>query len=386
MPIKLGNNARAHLAAPLTDDGTTIVLNVEDSATFPALGAGDWFPMTLSDPDGHLEVVKVTARSGNLLIAIRGQEATAARAWDAGDRAEIRFTAGVIEAMRSEGQEYAATQATSAKDTANAYTNQTATTLRGEVATAISGERNTSAAEIAAVTATVNTKFPSAGGTLTGGVTVTGDITTYRPAAPTTGVIFFGNAGNRYLHYDGTNYHLAGTQLFVNGSQVWHSGNLNPANYLPLSGGTISGGLQINSTAPQINLWDTDWGMRYLHCNSGNVGFLNNGGGWACYSSNDGSFVASGNVGAYSDRKHKKHIKTIKDGLQIIEQMRGVRYVDRRTGAKRVGVIAQEVREVLPEVVGEGVDGLHVDYGNLGAVAIEAIKELSARVKKLEGA
>jgi hypothetical protein len=385
MPIKLGNNARAHLAAPLADDGSTIVLNEAEAATFPSLAVGEWFPMTLADADGHLEVVKVTERSANILTVTRAQEATEARAWLAGDRAEIRLTAGVIDQVRIEGEQFASTAATNAKNTANSYTDSTATTLRGELNSAIAGERSTSAGEIASLTTTVNTKFPTAGGTITGNTTVTGDITTYRPASPTTGVIFFGNAGNRYLFYDGTNYNMPSAQLYVNGSQVWHGGNFNPANYLPLSGGTISGSLQINSGAPQINLYDTDWGMRYLHCNGGNVGFLNNGGGWACYSSNDGSFVATGNIGAYSDRKHKKHIKTLKDGLWLVEQLRGVRYVDRRTGAARVGVIAQEVREVLPEVVGEGVDGLHVDYGNIVGPLVEAVKALAARVKKLEG-
>ena len=102
MPIKLGNNARAHLAAPLDADGTTIVLNVEESSSFPALSAGEWFPVTLADADGHLEIAKVTSRNGNLLAVQRGQEATAARAWLAGDRAEIRITAGVVDALQGQ--------------------------------------------------------------------------------------------------------------------------------------------------------------------------------------------------------------------------------------------------------------------------------------------
>lgn len=165
---------------------------------------------------------------------------------------------------------------------------------------------------------------------------------------------------------------------------LWSTYNFNPANYLPLSGGTISGSLQINSTSPQINLYDTDWGMRYLHCNGGLVGFLTSGGGWACYSDNGGNFIATANIGAYSDRKHKKEIRTIEDGLLMVERLRGVRYVDRRSGAERVGVIAQEVQAVLPEVVGESQDGLYVDYGNMVAPLIAAVQELSARVRHLE--
>jgi len=54
---------------------------------------------------------------------------------------------------------------------------------------------------------------------LTGG-TLTGDLTTYRDATPTTGVVYLGNTGNRYVSYDGTNYQMPGANLFVNGSQV----------------------------------------------------------------------------------------------------------------------------------------------------------------------
>ena len=165
---------------------------------------------------------------------------------------------------------------------------------------------------------------------------------------------------------------------------LWSSYNFNPGAYMPLGGGTFSGNFTIQNTAPQINFYDVDWGWRYIHCNGGLIGFLNNGSGWACYSDNDGNFVASGNVGAYSDRKHKKQIRKIKGGLALVESLRGVRYVDKRTGADRIGVIAQEVQKHLPEVVGKGVDGLHVDYGNLVAPLIEAVKELSGRVRKLE--
>lgn len=96
MPIKLGNNASAHLAAPLAADGDTIVLVSAEAGNFPGLSAGEWFPLTLTNSAGDIEVTKVTARSSNILTATRAQEGTSARAWLAGDRAEIRLTAGAI--------------------------------------------------------------------------------------------------------------------------------------------------------------------------------------------------------------------------------------------------------------------------------------------------
>ena len=57
------------------------------------------------------------------------------------------------------------------------------------------------------------------------GATFTGDITTYRSASPTTGVIYLGNGNNRYLYYNGTVYDMPGANLYVNSGLVWTSGN-----------------------------------------------------------------------------------------------------------------------------------------------------------------
>lgn len=99
--------------------------------------------------------------------------------------------------------------------------------------------------------------------------------------------------------------------------------------------------------------------------------------------SNVGDIVASGNVTAYSDEKLKTNITTIENALALVEQMRGVRYNRIEDGKAGIGVVAQEMQQVLPEVVLEG-DNLSVAYGNLVGVLIEAVKELSARVKELE--
>jgi hypothetical protein len=96
-----------------------------------------------------------------------------------------------------------------------------------------------------------------------------------------------------------------------------------------------------------------------------------------------GNLTATGNVTAYSDEKLKTDIKTIENALALVEQMRGVRYNRIEDGKAGIGVVAQEMQQVLPEVVLEG-DNLSVAYGNLVGVLIEAVKELSARVKELE--
>jgi hypothetical protein len=96
-----------------------------------------------------------------------------------------------------------------------------------------------------------------------------------------------------------------------------------------------------------------------------------------------GNLVAAGNVTAYSDARLKKNVSTIDNALALVEKMRGVRYERIEDGKAGVGVIAQDMQEVVPEVVHEG-ENLSVAYGNLVGVLIEAVKELSARVKELE--
>ena len=96
-----------------------------------------------------------------------------------------------------------------------------------------------------------------------------------------------------------------------------------------------------------------------------------------------GNLTATGNVTAYSDARLKKNVSTIDNALELVEKMRGVRYERIDSGKAGVGVIAQEMQEIVPEVVHEG-ENLSVAYGNLVGVLIEAVKELSARVKELE--
>ena len=98
-----------------------------------------------------------------------------------------------------------------------------------------------------------------------------------------------------------------------------------------------------------------------------------------------GAATFNDNVTAYSDERLKDNIKTLTDGLDKVEQLRGVTYT--RNEKESIGVIAQEVEKILPEIVLTADDEMgtkSVDYSRLTAVLIEAVKELSARVKELE--
>jgi len=102
-----------------------------------------------------------------------------------------------------------------------------------------------------------------------------------------------------------------------------------------------------------------------------------------------GALVASGDVTAFSDAKLKTEISTINDALSTVGKLRGVSYKWLKDNKPSIGVIAQEVEKVIPEVVHtnqlDGEDVKSVDYGKLVGVLIEAIKELKAEVDELKG-
>jgi hypothetical protein len=97
-----------------------------------------------------------------------------------------------------------------------------------------------------------------------------------------------------------------------------------------------------------------------------------------------GDLTAGGNITANSDLNLKKDITTITDALQKVRDMRGVSFYWKESGRKCIGVIAQEVEMVLPELVNE-TDGLRsVAYGNIIGLLIEAIKEQQLQIDELK--
>ena len=97
-----------------------------------------------------------------------------------------------------------------------------------------------------------------------------------------------------------------------------------------------------------------------------------------------GDLTATGNVTAYSDERLKTDIKTIDNAVDIVNNLRGVTYTRKDTNEKGVGVIAQEIEDVLPQVVQDG-EYKSVAYGNIVGVLIEAVKELKAEIEELKG-
>jgi len=172
------------------------------------------------------------------------------------------------------------------------------------------------------------------------------------------------------------------------------AGNLTVSGSLSLGGG----GLTTSAVAEGSNLYFTNARARAALSGSTGISYNNSTGAITCtidtpaevglgnLSSNgnslSGSFTATGNITAYSDERLKENVQTIEGALDKVSQMRGVTYnykSELNDGQRGTGVIAQEMQQVMPEVVEDG-EYLSVAYGNIVGVLIEAVKELKAEL------
>ncbi len=237
--------------------------------------------------------------------------------------------------------------------------------------------------------------------------------------------------GGAYNHADGNYSFAAGSYARAdhNHSFVWSDGyNLSTFettgsyqflirahNGVGINGNTPMGALDITQDPDQVCLhfsngsrditwmpthalqfgqWnDTTWTERMRISSDGYVGIgVTN----PTYRLDCSGSIRCVSVNETSDGRYKHSVSQIDNALETVESMRGVTFewndeIEAKPG-RQVGVIAQEVEEVLPEVVSTDAEGIKsVDYSKLTAVLIEAVKELKAenedlrdRVNKLE--
>jgi putative lipoic acid-binding regulatory protein len=97
-----------------------------------------------------------------------------------------------------------------------------------------------------------------------------------------------------------------------------------------------------------------------------------------------GNLAITGTLSQNSDIVLKENVEDIDGALEKVKQLRGVEFNMIGDDKKQLGVIAQEVEKVLPELVTEKDDIRSVAYGNIAAVLIEAIKEQQNQIENLE--
>jgi Chaperone of endosialidase len=100
----------------------------------------------------------------------------------------------------------------------------------------------------------------------------------------------------------------------------------------------------------------------------------------------NGSFsgiITCSSLNSTSDISLKENIQTINNALDAVSSLRGVTFDWKENGSPSIGVIAQELERVLPELVNQG-EYKSVNYNGIIGVLIEAVKELSVEVEQLK--
>lgn len=334
MTIKFSNNAISTLASGINNSATSITLASGDGSKFPSLTGSEYFRATLIDASNNLEIVKVTARSSDVLTVTRAQESTTARAFATGDRIELRITAqSLLDA---------------------------ATTL-----TSLAADLGLNSNDI----------------TGSGNITHTGNITTTGNGS------FSGDltVDTSTLKVDSSNNRVGiGTASPTDNLTIETSGD---TNLMIKSGNSNYGRIHFADTD------DTDVGRIIYYHQDNNMQFWT-GDAEEMRLENDGDLHVDGDVIAFSntvsDVALKTDIEIIPNALDKIDEVRGVTFT-RHNGQKSAGIIAQELEKVLPEAVREKklalLDGKKyktVEYDAIHGLLINCIKELKQEIKELK--
>jgi hypothetical protein len=239
-----------------------------------------------------------------------------------------------------------------------------------------------------------------AAGTITAALTGNASTATTLQTARTIGGVSFNGAAN--INLPGVN--TAGTQAT--------SGNAGSATVLQtartIGGVSFNGSANINlpgvntggnqdtsgtsaiSTAATVTTSSAASAFKVPFANTtasttGNYGLLQDSTATFTYNPST-NVLEAGTFNTTSDISLKENICTFENAMDVVAGLRGVRFTWKKNGIKTVGLIAQEVEKVLPELIGTNADtGLKsVSYANMVAVLIEAVKELKAEIEELK--
>jgi len=166
------------------------------------------------------------------------------------------------------------------------------------------------------------------------------------------------------------------------------------------------GGLDIRTSSNNIVLSDGDGNPRLYVQSTGRTTVFSsetyvfgiNGGTYTWFTGTNGNnynfYDASGTIRGYltlsgtftntSDIAFKKDVSDIKYGLADVLKIRAVSYKTKDYDIPQIGFIAQEMETVVPEVVSGEEGSKGIAYGNINAVLVKAIQELSAKNDALE--
>ena len=168
-----------------------------------------------------------------------------------------------------------------------------------------------------------------------------------------------------------SNYQL-GNDLVTNGSG------------LALFGSTFPASGQYRQSGAY--LYSNQVGGLTLHAEGANSMFLSTNGTTAITINSSQNTTFAGTITENSSLRYKENVETIKYSLDKVLQMRGVTYTKKDNGVNEIGVIAEEMYNILPDLVLKNEEGEidSVSYGRITAVLIEAIKEQQKQIEELK--
>ncbi len=201
--------------------------------------------------------------------------------------------------------------------------------------------------------------------------------------------ILTNNPGDDLLSF----YYAGANRLQFNTTNQWfNSGDTGFGTTSPAHKVDVNGNIRINQTVAYLyftatttnrylayNGADTYWradGIHYFEKTSGYKGT------WDASS----NLTVNGTITESSALRYKENINPLENSLDKVSKLRGVSYVKKETGLKEFGFIAEEVNEIIPELVLRNPEGEieSVAYGRFVSVLAEAIKELKAEIEVLK--
>jgi hypothetical protein len=174
---------------------------------------------------------------------------------------------------------------------------------------------------------------------------------------------------------------------YLNSSAAWTYITTNPAALYQQSNNTHNFEIAASGTAGNPITWTS---AMYIN-GSGNVGIGTSSPSYTLHV--NGSVAGTSAYVNLSDKRYKKNIAPITDALSKVEQLNGVMFdwdteKDKTINLdtkRHIGVLAQDVEQVVPEAVSTAKDGRKsVAYTDLVPLLIEAIKEQQKQIKDLQ--
>lgn len=384
------NNVAGVLGATIGPSDTALLLQTGQGALFPAPGADSYYATIVHQATGAIEIVQVTGKSADTLTIVRGRDNTSGISMPVGSVIEMRLVAQMLREL----------------DWRN-YVNVPLGICQLDVGGLVPDARIpagiTRDSELTAGLATKQNSLgftPVQQGTGVGQVSNTVKIG-WKAGSKLGLTVDASDLGNFAMEAWVTA--LGGVPsgfATLDGGGKIPSGQLPALNYLPLSGGNLSGSLNIlsggslnvaanmfaNNVISQQN-FESNSSAAVLSTNGAGIVYLRpNGSGSATGQAtlSNAGLLSAPDIQSTSDARLKSQITPQKVRTHLADQLMFKRWVLDETGKVGVGVVAQDLEVLAPEYVGDAGNGyMSVDYSKL---ALEAVIGLAARVRDLERA